>query len=179
MREHDVLDGAFAMPRTSPSCPMGPYRYIDREYLTIAYRTDPDALRRVVPAPLQSDASLVNYEFIRRPDSTGFGECTESGQVIPVRLGAQLGGHVQAMFPDDDPPIAGGRELWGLPKKLAQPSLRVARCRAAGGAGGARLPAEGHPACRWPGADLRAGAGGRVGHAYPHRPRPRPRRGGA
>ena len=27
--------------------------------------------------------------------------------------------------PNDDPPIAGGRELWGFPKKLAQPSLRA------------------------------------------------------
>jgi acetoacetate decarboxylase len=31
------------------------------------------------------------------------------------------------MFLDDDPPIAGGRELWGFPKKLAQPVLRVER----------------------------------------------------
>jgi 3-hydroxybutyrate dehydrogenase len=29
------------------------------------------------------------------------------------------------MFLNDDPPIAGGRELWGFPKKLAQPSLRA------------------------------------------------------
>jgi len=26
---------------------------------------------------------------------------------------------------NDDPPIAGGRELWGFPKKLAQPTLRA------------------------------------------------------
>jgi acetoacetate decarboxylase len=29
------------------------------------------------------------------------------------------------MFLNDEPPIAGGRELWGFPKKLANPSLRV------------------------------------------------------
>jgi acetoacetate decarboxylase len=29
------------------------------------------------------------------------------------------------MFLNDHPPIAGGRELWGFPKKLAQPSLRT------------------------------------------------------
>jgi acetoacetate decarboxylase len=27
---------------------------------------------------------VVNYEFIRMPDSTGFGDYTESGQIIPV-----------------------------------------------------------------------------------------------
>jgi acetoacetate decarboxylase len=29
------------------------------------------------------------------------------------------------MFLNDHPPIAGGRELWGFPKKLAQPKLAV------------------------------------------------------
>src|SRR3546814_4575229 len=29
------------------------------------------------------------------------------------------------MFLNDHPPIAGGREIWGFPKKLAQPSLAV------------------------------------------------------
>jgi acetoacetate decarboxylase len=29
------------------------------------------------------------------------------------------------MFLNDDPPIAGGRELWGFPKKLADPTLHV------------------------------------------------------
>ncbi len=29
------------------------------------------------------------------------------------------------MYLDCDPPIAGGRELWGFPKKLASPSLKV------------------------------------------------------
>src|SRR5437870_6100870 len=29
------------------------------------------------------------------------------------------------MFLNDHPPIAGGRELWGFPKKLAKPTLRA------------------------------------------------------
>ena len=118
---------AFAMPLTSPSYPAGPYRFVNREYLIITYRTDPEALARVVPKPLVADEPIVKYEFIRMPDSTGFGDYTESGQVIPVRLGAQHGGYVHAMYLDDDPPIAGGRELWGFPKKLASPVLRVER----------------------------------------------------
>ena len=132
MKAADVLRTAFAMPLTSPSFPIGPYRFCNREYLIITYRTDPAALRRVVPEPLQIPEPLVKYEFIRMPDSTGFGDYTESGQVIPVRLpdgkgGFQEGGYVHSMFLDDDPPIAAGRELWGFPKKLASPTLRVER----------------------------------------------------
>jgi acetoacetate decarboxylase len=37
-----------------------------------------------VPEPLLADGDTVNYEFIRMPDLTGFGDYTESGQVIPV-----------------------------------------------------------------------------------------------
>jgi acetoacetate decarboxylase len=59
------------------------------------------------------------------PDSTGFGDYTECGQVIPVTFKGRKGGYSHCMFLDDHPPIAGGRELWGFPKKLAKPTLRA------------------------------------------------------
>ena len=125
MKESEIRERAFAMPLTSPAYPPGPYRFRDREFLIITYRTDPELLRRVVPEPLQSDEPLVRYEFIRMPDSTGFGEYTETGQVIPVSFRGRKGGYSHCMFLDDHPPIAGGRELWGFPKKLACPTLRT------------------------------------------------------
>jgi acetoacetate decarboxylase len=116
---------AFAMPLTNPSFPSGPYRYVNREFMIVAYRTDPQVLRAVVPEPLEIDEPIVKYEFIRMPDSTGFGDYTESGQVIPVVFNGQRGGYVHSMYLNDDAPIAGGRELWGFPKKLAAPALGV------------------------------------------------------
>ena len=68
---------------------------------------------------------IVKFEFIRMPDSTGFGDYTESGQVIPVSFRGQKGGYVHSMYLNDHAPIAAGRELWGFPKKLAFPELRV------------------------------------------------------
>ena len=127
MRENEVVKRAFAMPLTNPAYPPGPYRFVDREYLIITYRTDPAKLRSVVPAPLELDEreALVRYEFIRMPDSSGFGDYTESGQVIPVSLRGRRGGYTHCMFLNDEGPIAGGRELWGFPKKLGQPALRT------------------------------------------------------
>lgn len=127
MTEDEVRQRAFAMPIDNPAYPPGPYLFVDREYLVITYRTDPEALRRVVPAPLEVTEPLVKYEFIRMPDSTGFGDYTESGQVIPVRFRGEDGGYVRMMFLDDHPPTAGGRELWGFPKKLGKPELKVHR----------------------------------------------------
>ena len=127
MKAKDVRRDAYSMPLTSPAYPKGPYHYINREFLIITYRTDPQRLRAVVPEPLEVEEPLVRFEFIRMPDSTGFGDYTESGQVIPVRLGAERGGYSHAMYLNDGPPIFGGRELWGFPKKYAQPALEVHR----------------------------------------------------
>ncbi len=125
MKADEVRSRAFAMPLTNPAFPPGPYRFVDREFFVITYRTDPDALRAVVPEPLEITDPVVKFEFIRMPDSTGFGDYTESGQVIPVRFNGQQGAYVHAMYLNDHPPIAGGRELWGFPKKLASPRLSV------------------------------------------------------
>jgi len=125
MKIDDVRRTAYSMPLTSPSYPKGPYRFIDREFLIITYRTDPAALAAVVPEPLEIVEPIVKYEFIRMPDSTGFGDYTETGQVIPVKFNGVEGGYVHSMYLDDESPIAGGRELWGFPKKFASPKLEV------------------------------------------------------
>jgi acetoacetate decarboxylase len=123
--DEQTVRRAFAMPAFNPAFPMGPYRFVNREYMIIKYRTDRAALEKIVPAPLKILDDVVKYEFIRMPDSTGFGDYTESGQVIPVSFEGVEGGYTHAMYLNDHPPIAGGRELWGFPKKLAKPCLSV------------------------------------------------------
>jgi acetoacetate decarboxylase len=108
---------------TNPALPRGSYRF--EEYLIITYRTDPQKLRELVLEPLQLREPLVRFEFIRMPNSSGFGDCTESGQVIPVSFKGRKGSYNHCMFLNDHPPIAGGRELWDFPKKLASPTLRT------------------------------------------------------
>jgi acetoacetate decarboxylase len=128
MKIADVRAKAFAMPLTNPAYPPGPYKFYNREFIVISYRTDPALLQKIVPEPLTPAGDTVSYEFIRMPDSTGFGDYTETGQVIPVHFKDKdgvmhEGGYVHAMYLDDDAPIAGGREIWGFPKKLASPKV--------------------------------------------------------
>jgi acetoacetate decarboxylase len=121
-----IRKAAFAMPVHNPAYPRPPFRFRNREYFIITYETDPDALRAAVPEPLKPEDGLVHYEFIRMPDSSGFGDYTESGQVISVRdQDGKLGSYTHSMYLDDEGPIAGGREIWGFPKKLARPRLAV------------------------------------------------------
>jgi acetoacetate decarboxylase len=115
-----------SMPMASPSYPRGPYRFIDREYMIVTYESDPDAIREALPEPLEPDGSnCVAYEFIRMPDSAGFGDYTESGLVIPALLNGEHVNFTAQMYLDDEPPIAGGREIWGFPKKHGNPKLSI------------------------------------------------------
>ena len=125
MTEDEIRASAYAMPLTSPAYPKPPFRFVDREFVIISYRTDPEALARVVPAPLMPADPVVKYEFINMPDSSGLGAYTESGQVIPVSYDGTPGGFTHAMYLDSEAGIASGRELLGFPKVLAQPKLEV------------------------------------------------------
>lgn len=125
MKKSEVKAQAFAMPLCHPAYPKGPYRFINREFFTITYETDLKKLKEIVPEPLEVTEPLVNFEFIRMPDSTGFGNYTESGQVIPVVFKGKKGTYSHAMYLDNEAPLAGGREIWGFPKKLAKLSLTV------------------------------------------------------
>src|ERR1700760_268908 len=127
MTEQQLLDHAYAMPLARPSYPKPPYRFLNREFVIITYRTDPAALERVVPAPLKVAEPIVKYEFIRMPDSSGLGSYTESGQVIPVTLDGQAGGYTHAMYLDNLPAIVAGRRGVGFSENLAPPPIPVRR----------------------------------------------------
>jgi acetoacetate decarboxylase len=103
MKIADVRAKAFAMPLNNPAFPPGPYKFYNREFVIISYRTDPALLRAVVPEPLEPTGDTVRFT-------------AKDGTV-------QEGGYVHAMYLDDEGPIAGGREIWGFPKKLAKPVI--------------------------------------------------------
>ncbi|SFJ06485.1 acetoacetate decarboxylase [Bosea sp. OK403] len=127
MNRKDILD-LPSMPLAGPSYPAGPYRFVDREYMVISYETDPEAIRHQLPEPLMPLATpIVSYEWIKMPDSSGFGSYTESGIVIPCKFGEEEVSFVSQMYLDDEPPIAAGREIWGFPKKYAHPRLEVVK----------------------------------------------------
>lgn len=120
---HNEFD--MPVPRWLVSYPHGPYYFFNREFFVITYETDPDILESILPPGMELIAPHIKFEFIRMPDSTGFGDFFESGQIIPVRYKGEEGGLTISMFLNDFPPIAGGREIWGYPKKSASPKLSV------------------------------------------------------
>ena len=125
MKVADILQ-LPSMPLASPSYPRGPYRFVNREYFIVTYESDPDAIRAALPEPLEPDGSnTVLYEFIRMPDSSGFGDYTETGIVIPCLYNGEHVNFTSQMYLDCEPPISCGREVWGFPKKFGNPKLGV------------------------------------------------------
>jgi acetoacetate decarboxylase len=112
-------------PLGAPAYPAGRYRFTGREYLNILYRTDAEAMRRVVPEPLTVAEPLVRFEVMRMPDVTGLGAFTESGQVLRVEYEGEPADYLHAMYVDSLPSIASGREISAFPKKFGAPNLYV------------------------------------------------------
>jgi acetoacetate decarboxylase len=83
MNQMNLRKTALAMPPTSPAFPPGPYSFVDRQYFIIRYHTDLEALRRVVPEPLEVIEPVVNYEFIRM---AGVYEGLHEAGIRPTRL---------------------------------------------------------------------------------------------
>lgn len=115
----------FGMPvrQGNPAYTEAPNKFFGREYFIITYETSPDAIQQILPPGLNAPAPIVKYEFMRMPSASGFGCFHESGQVIPVLYNGEQGNYIHSMFLDSHPPIAGGREIWGFPKKFAAPKI--------------------------------------------------------
>ena len=123
--KHEEVLRQLTTPIGAPAYPRGPFRFNNREYLNILYRTDIDALRAVVPEPLEIDEPLVRWEIMRMPDTAGLGDYTECGQVIQVRFGQEKGEYLHSMYLDNLPGLVSGREISAYPKVLGKPRLYV------------------------------------------------------
>ena len=124
MKAEDILK-LDSIPILGESYPRAPNRFINREYLNVSYETDMEILRAVLPEPLEPDGNVVTFEVMRMPDSSGFGNYTESGIVINALYKKEPVSFPLMMYLNDEPPISGGREIWGFPKKYGKPKLKV------------------------------------------------------
>lgn len=112
-------------PLDAPAYGPGPFFFPGREFLTIEYRTDLEAARRLVPEPLVVRDPIVRFEVVKMPDALTFGAYVEAGQTLAVEFEGRPGQFALSMYLENHPAIAGGREVAGFPKKLGSPRLYV------------------------------------------------------
>ncbi len=124
MKKSDVK-ALPSMPLQSPTYPRGPYRFSQRQYMIIHYKTDPAAIREALPEPLVPDGDTVAVQWLDLPDGEGFGAYSAAAQVIPCTFNGEKCNFISQMYVDNTPPLAGGREIWGYPMKYGQAKLGV------------------------------------------------------
>lgn len=110
---------------TAPLVPRFPLRMRNTEILTVVYRTDPSAARRLVPEELDVPGDAVLVHIYRMHDADWFGSYGESAVQIPALHAATetAGAFSPFLYVETDGAVAAGREIYGQPKKLARVEL--------------------------------------------------------
>jgi acetoacetate decarboxylase len=115
---------AYSTPIDSPLNGPPPGRFADGEVLTVQYRTDPAAIRALLPEPLVPTNDTVMVQIARWGDVAGLGRDTyEANVMVGARLGELTGSYSPYFWVTSDRAMAGGRELHGQPKRLGTVTL--------------------------------------------------------
>jgi acetoacetate decarboxylase len=117
------LPASFSMPEISGLYGRPPFEYRDARQLLIAFRTDPKVLRRLIPAPLTADGHGRMFATVSHFFTTGFGHYHEASVVGLASFRRRTVNYSLYLVLDNDIAIAGGREIWGFPKKLGRVAL--------------------------------------------------------
>jgi acetoacetate decarboxylase len=95
----------------------------------VCYRTDPAAIERLLPPPLQRLGDVVMIHIYQMGDIQYLGRANECNVMVGARLvkGTSRieGGYSPWLFLDTDGGLAHGREAHGQPKKLAVVNLEI------------------------------------------------------
>ena len=115
---------AYSTPIDSPLNGPPPGRFADGEVLTVQYRTDPAAIRALLPEPLVPTNDTVMVQIARWGDVGGLGRDThEANVMVGACLGELTGSYSPYFWVTSDRAMAGGRELHGQPKRLGSVTL--------------------------------------------------------
>lgn len=130
--------GAQSIPWDAQLHGRPPARFADSEVLVFQYRTDPAAIRALLPEPLQPVNDVVMVQVGRWGDVPGMGRDTmEANIMVAARFKSKdkevLGAYSPYFYVDSDRAMAGGREFHGQPKRMAKVILETRSDLAVGG----------------------------------------------
>ncbi len=112
---------------TPIECPLvAPFPFTFRavEVLTLVYRTHPEAVHRLLPAPLEPISDQVLIHIYNMGDVEWLGRYGECNVMVGAELpGKASGGFSPFLFLNSDGGLAQGREVHGQPKKWGNPRI--------------------------------------------------------
>jgi acetoacetate decarboxylase len=123
----DILAPGFSTPWDAPTVPPFPFTFRNVEVLTLAWRTTPAAVARLLPPPLEPVGDVVLAHVYRMRDVDWLGPYGESNVSIGCRLpGTDVAGSYSPyLFLSSDVGVVHGREVHGQPKKSGNPTLDI------------------------------------------------------
>jgi len=121
--------GPFSMPWDAPLVPPFPFGFRDMSILTAVWRTDPQAVARLLPEPLEPTADVVLAHIYLMRDTDFVGQAHECNVMLGARFAHSgevvEGGYSVGLYLDSDVGVAHGREVHGQPKKMASLKLET------------------------------------------------------
>ena len=110
-----AVDPPHSMPAADPMYPAPPWTYRDCNMLQISFRSDPDVVARMVPAPLVPNPDGVMVVWLAdmkvvEPFKLNY---LEHGLAVPSQLNGKPVLYCTHLYLNDDTAIAAGREIWG------------------------------------------------------------------
>jgi acetoacetate decarboxylase len=124
-----TVDGPFSFPWDAPLVPPFPIGFRDMSILTAVWRTDPAALARLLPPPLEPVGDVVLAHIYLMRDTDFVGQAHECNVMFGARYaGGETvveGGYSMGLYLDSDVGVAHGREVHGQPKKMAALKLET------------------------------------------------------
>jgi acetoacetate decarboxylase len=110
----------YSMPSTAPLYPEPPFHYENNTVISIVFRTAPETLQELVPAPLRPNPDHLAFIYVGVFNVPGKATYREAGVGIPAFFGETFGSYLVYLYLDPALAIIPGREIWGWPKKDAE-----------------------------------------------------------
>ncbi len=126
LKLEEILRGDFSTPWDAPMVPPFPISFRNAEVLTLTYRSSPEAIRKLLPPPLEPTNDTVMIHIYKMNDVDWIGAYGECNVMVGAKLpGGEAGSYSPYFFLSSDIGVAHGREVHGQPKKFGEPKLEA------------------------------------------------------
>jgi len=113
----------YSMPRQCGLYPPPPIEYKNARALALVFQCVPNMKKYYLPSELVSIESSLDTLIILEYPNTSIGPYNEAILLLSCTYQYKPGVYVYSIYVDDDVALAAGREIWGIPKKMAEINL--------------------------------------------------------
>ncbi len=109
--------------------PKPPYMWPNARILASLYISKPETIQKILPPPLEAGKEGIVLVFVAEYPESNFGvSYNEAAMFVQASFPGEPakidGVYCPCMYVDDDVAMIGGREIYGLPKKIAKIELK-------------------------------------------------------